>query len=381
MTPRRSLALAALAVAHLLASACDARAQKAGTELGRVGDARAVVVAHGLDNPWGIAFLPDGRALVTERPGRLRYLAPDGTLSPPIAGVPKVSAFGQGGLLDVAIDPDFAINRLVYLSYAETGEGNESGTAVARATLAATGLENLQVLYRQVPKVRSGGHYGSRLVFGRDGTLFITQGDRQNQRPKVQDLGTTIGKVVRINRNGSIPADNPFVGRSDARPEIWSVGHRNAQGATLDASGRLWTVEHGAQGGDELNHPEAGKNYGWPVISFGKEYSGDKIGEGITAREGMEQPVHYWDPSIAPGDLLYYDGKMFPAWQGSFFTSSMKFGALHRLELQGDRVVREEKFLEGKNLRIRAIAQGPDGAIWLLVGEDEGLVVKVRSEK
>ncbi|MCU0621260.1 MAG: PQQ-dependent sugar dehydrogenase [Gemmatimonadales bacterium] len=376
--PRHAPALLALLGVHALSlAACDARAQKAGAEVGRVGSARVTVVASGLDNPWGIAFLPDGRALVTERPGRLRTLGPDGALSAPIAGVPAVAATGQGGLLDVALDPDFATNRTIYLSFSEPGEGGTAGTAVARAVLGSAGLEQVRVIYRQEPKVKSPGHYGSRLVFARDGTLFVTQGDRMNQRPKVQDLGTDIGKIVRINRDGSIPADNPFVGRSDVRPEIWSVGHRNAQGATLDAAGQLWTAEHGAMGGDELNRPEKGRNYGWPVISYGKEYSGASIGEGLTAREGMEQPVHYWDPSIGPGDLLYYDGDMFPEWRGQFFTSSMKFGHLHRLELRDGTVVRDEKYLDGARLRIRAIAQGPKGELYLLSGEDAGVVLRV----
>ena len=249
----------------------------------------AEVIVDGLEHPWALAFLPDGRFLVTERPGRLRIIGSDGSLSAPLTGVPDVMAQGQGGLLDVTLDPDFARNRVLYLSFSEPGSNGTAGTAVARARLADAGLEEVRVIYRQESKVRSRGHYGSRVVVRHDGTLFITQGDRMNQRPLVQDLSTGIGKIMRVNSDGSVPEDNPFLGRSGARPEIWSYGHRNAQAAALDpATGQLWTVEHGARGGDELNHPEAGKNYGWPVITYGIDYSGVKIGEGV-AKEGMER--------------------------------------------------------------------------------------------
>ena len=287
------------------------------------GPIKVVTVASGLEHPWGLAFLPDGRMLVTERPGRVRIVAKDGTLSAPLAGVPAVAARGQGGLLDVVLDPDHARNRVIWLSYSEPGEGG-AGTAVAKATLTDTALENLTVIFRQDPKHGGAGHFGSRLVFARDGNLFVTLGERQ-QRQYAQDLMRHWGKVVRIRPDGTVPGDNPFVGRSDARPEIWSYGHRNPQGAALHpATGHLWTVEHGAMGGDEINVPKPGRNYGWPVITHGVDYSGAKIGEG-TAKEGMEQPAHYWDPSIAPSGLTFYTGDRFPAWKGSLFVGSMKF--------------------------------------------------------
>jgi aldose sugar dehydrogenase len=338
---------------------------------------RTVTLTDGLDHPWGLAFLPDGRMLVTERVGRLRIVAPNGTLSDPIAGVPEVDADGQGGLLDVALAPDFAQSRTIYLSFAEPGEGG-SGTSVARARLAASEnrLENLQVIFRQEPKVRGGAHFGSRLVFARDGTLFITTGDRQN-RPFVQDLSKLQGKVIRIRPDGTIPPDNPFVNRSGARPEIWSYGHRNMQGAALHPeTGQLWTVEHGARGGDELNAPKAGKNYGWPVITYGVDYSGAPIGYG-QRKEGMEQPVHYWDPSIAPSGLMFYTGDKFPNWKGNAFVGALGFQLVARLELDGERVRSEERLLEGFGQRIRAVVQGPDGFIYLLTDDDDGRIVRL----
>jgi glucose/arabinose dehydrogenase len=337
---------------------------------------RVDTIATGLEHPWGLAFLPDGRILVTERPGRLRIVDRNGTLSEPLAGVPAVVARGQGGLLDVAIDPRFAENRFVYLSYAEPADDGTSGTAVARGRLGDARLENVQVIYRQTPKVRSNMHFGSRLVFDREGRLFITQGDRYNQRPRVQDLSTTIGKVVRINADGSVPRDNPFVGRQGVRPEIWSYGHRNVQAAALHPqTGQLWTVEHGARGGDELNHPEAGKNYGWPVITYGIDYSGVRIGEG-TRREGMEQPVYYWDPVIAPSGMTFYTGDAFPAWRGSAFVGSLQPGALVRLTIDNGRVTREERYL-GAIGRVRDVQQGPDGMLYLITDADNGAVLRV----
>jgi glucose/arabinose dehydrogenase len=335
------------------------------------------VVARGLEHPWGFAFLPDNRFLVTERPGRLRIVAADGSLSAPLTGVPEVAARGQGGLLDVTLHPDFARNQLVFLSFAEDGEGGTSGTAVARGRLTRTGLEDVRVIYRQAPKVRSGGHYGSRIVFRPDGTLFITQGDRQNQRPLVQDLSTGIGKIMRVNQDGTIPADNPFVGREGVKPEIWSYGHRNAQAAALDPSGNLWTVEHGARGGDELNHPEAGRNYGWPVITYGVDYSGIRIGEG-TAKEGMEQPVYYWDPVIAPSGMTFYTGDAFPAWKGSILIGSMSPGALVRLVMRDGKVVSEERYLVRGGRRVRDVQQGPDGLVYVVTDEDAGELVRIR---
>ena len=298
-------------------------------------------------------------------------------MSQPLAGVPSVDPASQGGLLGVSVDPEFGKNRFVYIAYSEPGEGGTAGTAVARGMLGDAGLDDVKVIYRQVPKVRSGNHFGSRIVFGRDGTMWITQGDRFNQRPLVQDLTTDVGKIVRITRDGGVPPDNPFFGRSDARPEIWSYGHRNAQGAAMHPeTGRLWTVEHGAMGGDELNHPEAGKNYGWPVITYGLDYSGEKIGEG-TAKAGMEQPVHYWDPSIAPSGLMIYTGNAFPAWKGNFFTGSLKFGRLVRLELKDGKVVKEQRYLGERDERIRDVVQGPDGFIYLLTDADAGKVLRL----
>jgi glucose/arabinose dehydrogenase len=340
------------------------------------GVVRVETVARGLEHPWALTFLPDGRMLVTERPGRLRIVERDGRLSEPLGGVPQVHARGQGGLLDVALDPRFAENRLVYLSYAEPGSGG-AGTAVARGRLGDGRLEDVRVIYRQEPKVQGGGHYGSRLVFGRDGTLFVTQGDRMNYRERAQDLSMGMGKIVRINSDGSVPRDNPFVGRAGARPEIWSYGHRNAQAAALDPqTGQLWTVEHGARGGDELNHPEAGKNYGWPVITYGVDYSGARIGEG-RARSGMEQPVYYWDPVIAPSGMAFYTGDAFPGWKGSILIGSLSPGLLVRLTMENGRVAREERYLGDLGERIRDVQQGPDGLLYLVTDNPDGRVLRV----
>lgn len=333
-------------------------------------------IAKGLEHPWGLAFLPDARMLVTERAGRLRIVSAEGKVSEPLAGVPRIVARGQGGLLDVALDPNFTKEPWVYLSYSEPGEGG-AGTAVARGRFTERGLQDVEVIWRQTPKASGGNHFGSRLVFGRDGTLFITTGDRFDQRPLVQQLSTTIGKVIRINANGSIPADNPFVKRQGALPEIWSYGHRNAQAAALNPrDGQLWTVEHGARGGDELNHPQAGKNYGWPVITYGRDYSGVKIGEG-TAKAGMEQPVYWWDPVIAPSGALFYEGSAFPQWKGDLFIGSLNPGALVRLDLENGRVLREERYLGDLGKRIRDVEQGPDGAIYLLTDSDDGEILRV----
>ena len=295
-------------------------------------------VAEGLDHPWALAFLPDGRVLVTERPGRLRIVSPTGQVSEPLGGVPRVQAQGQGGLLDVAVDPKFSENRLIYLSYAEPGEGG-AGTAVTRGRLGEGQLEDVQVIYRQQPKVEGNGHFGSRLVFAKDGTLFVTQGDRQAYREQAQNLESGLGKLVRINPDGSIPKDNPFVGKSGVRAEIYSYGHRSMQAAALHPeTGQLWTVEHGARGGDELNHPEKGKNYGWPVITYGRDYSGAKIGEG-TAKEGMEQPVYYWDPVIAPSGAVWYTGDRYSGMEGQplrRLDAAGRAGEAHGRERQGD---------------------------------------------
>jgi glucose/arabinose dehydrogenase len=338
---------------------------------------RVETVASGLVNPWGLEFLPDGRMIVTERPGRVRLVDKDGSVSPPLANAPRVAARGQGGMLDVALDPSFAQNRIIYLSFAEPGEGGTAGTSVARARLGDGALEDVRVIYRQEPKVSGGGHFGSRLVFGRDGTLFVTQGDRQAYRDRAQDLSQGQGKIVRINTDGSIPKDNPFVGRTGVRPEIWSYGHRNVQAATRHPeSGQLWTVEHGAAGGDELNHPEAGKNYGWPVITYGRDYNGRRIGVGVET-EGMEQPVYYWDPVIAPSGMIVYTGDRYPGWKGSFLIGSLSPGALVRLNMNNGVVQSEERYLGDLRERIRDVQQGPDGYVYLITDSSEGRVLRV----
>jgi glucose/arabinose dehydrogenase len=338
---------------------------------------RVQTVARGLDHPWALAFLPDGRMLVTERSGQLRLVESSGLLSEPLAGVPPVAARGQGGLLDVALDPSFTESHLVYLSYSEPGDGGTAGTAVARGRLGAGRLDDLRVIYRQQPKVSGGNHFGSRLVFARDGTLFVTQGDRFGHREKAQDLSSGLGKIVRVNRDGTVPRDNPFVGRDGARPEVWSYGHRNVQAAALHPdTGQLWTVEHGARGGDELNHPEAGKNYGWPVITYGIDYSGAKIGEG-TAKPGMEQPVYYWDPVIAPSGMVFYTSDRYPGWKGSAFIGSLRPGLLVRLTLENGRVAREERYLAEVGERIRDVRQGPDGLLYLLTDAADGRLLRL----
>ena len=336
-------------------------------------------VAKGLEHPWALAFLPDGRMLVTERPGRLRYVTREGALSDPIAGVPKVYAEGQGGLLDVVLDPAFTENATIYLSYAEPAADGTNGTAVARARLDGGTLADLQVIFRQQPKFRSNHHFGSRLVFARDGNLFVTTGERNSQRDLAQDLGTHIGKVLRITKDGAVPPDNPFVGRDGALPEIWSYGHRNIQGAVLHPeTGELWTHEHGPRGGDEINVARAGRNYGWPVITYGREYSGPAIGAG-TAKAGMEQPLHYWVPSIAPSGMAYHDGRGHPAWKGQLFVGALAAAQLVRLELTPDgKIGAEERIAIGK--RVRDVREGPDGALYLLTDEDAGEILRVVPE-
>jgi len=344
----------------------------AATDRGKV---RVGTVATGLEHPWGIAFLPDGRALVTERPGRLRIVAADGTLGAPLEGVPAVAATGQGGLLDVALDPEFAQNRWVYLSYAEPRAGG-NGTAVARGQLTERGLTEVQVIFRQDVTIDGRHHFGSRLVFDRDGRLFVTLGDRNSERARAQTLDSHIGKVVRIERDGSVPADNPFVGRADAKPEVWSYGHRNVQGAALHpVTGELWTNEHGPRGGDELNRTLAGLNYGWPKVTYGVEYSGKTISESPTA-PGIEPPVHYWVPSIATSGLLFYTGDRFPQWRGNAFVGGLSSQQLSRLEMDGNRVVREEVLFKGVQ-RVRDVEQGPDGLIYLLTDQPDGQLLRI----
>lgn len=371
---QRAAILCAAALALAATPVVQADADVARTASGPV---RLVEVTEGLEHPWGMAFLPDGRALVTERPGRLRIVAQDGKLSRPLAGVPAVHAINQGGLLDVALDPDFDANRLVYLSYTEPRDGG-NGTAVARGRLTEDGLADVQVIFRQQPTVKGGHHFGSRLVFARDGRLFVALGDRFTERARAQTLDSHLGKVVRIERDGKVPADNPFVNRAGALPEIWSYGHRNVQGAALHpVTGELWTNEHGPRGGDELNRTLAGRNYGWPVVTYGVEYSGAKISDSPTA-PGIEPPVHYWVPSIATSGLLFYTGDRFPKWRGSAFVGGLVSKQVARLEMDGDRVVSEERLLEGVvNQRVRDVEQGPDGLIYLLTDEKNGRLLRI----
>ena len=343
------------------------------------GKLKVETIAQGLEHPWGLAFLPDGRMLVTERPGRLRIVDADGKISAPLGGTPVVAAIGQGGLLDVALDPAFASNRWIYLSFSEPGDGG-AGTAVFRGRLGEAGLESGEVIFRQQPRLPGGSHFGSRLVFDRAGHLFVTSGDRMNW-PNVQRLDRGQGKIFRIWPDGRIPDDNPFVGRDDAVTAIWSYGHRNAQGAALNpVSGELWQTEHGARGGDELNIPRAGRNYGWPVITLGVNYNGLPIGSGKSAMEGMEQPVHYWTPSIAPSGLAFYTADRFPAWKGSLFVGALAHHKLVRLSIDGDKVVGQDILLEDMGRRIRDVRQGPDGYLYLLTDEDDGSVLRVGLE-
>lgn len=338
---------------------------------------RSQTVAQGLVHPWALAFLPQGRFLVTERPGRMRVLEADGQAGAPLAGLPAVDAGGQGGLLDVVIDSDFERNRTLYFCFSEAGEGGNS-TALARARLSGDRqrLEAVKVIFSQRPKVASRAHFGCRIVEARDGTLFLTLGERYQRMNDAQKLDNHLGKVVRVGKDGSVPRDNPFTGRAGALPEIWSYGHRNMQGATLAPDGTLWTHEHGPQGGDEINLPRAGLNYGWPVITWGEQYGGGKIGEGLTAKAGMEQPLHYWVPSIAPSGMAFLTSERYgPAPRGNLFVGSLKFGYLDRIELAGGKVQREHRIEVGD--RVRDVRQGPDGLLYLLTDSDRGRLLRL----
>lgn len=340
------------------------------------------VVARGLEHPWGLAQLPDGRWLVTERPGRLRVIGTDGSVSAPVAGLPEVFAQRQGGLLDVIISPTFAQDRLIYWSYSEPRGESGNGTAVARARLSADGtrVENLQVIFRAIPPYGNGMHYGSALTFDARGRLYVTIGERSDRatRPQAQALDSHYGKTVRINADGSVPADNPFVGRAGALPEIFSLGHRNAQGIALRPStGQIWSIEHGARGGDELNLEVAGANYGWPDVTYGIEYNGQTISEGMTARDGVVQPDYYWDPSIAPGGMTFYDAALVPAWRGDLFVTALNGKHLARLVLDGNLVVGEERLLTDLNQRLRDVVVGADGALYVITDEDDGQLVRL----
>jgi glucose/arabinose dehydrogenase len=341
-------------------------------------------VAGGLSTPWSLAFLPDGRLMVTERPGRLRVVTRGGQLSPPVGGVPEVWASGQGGLLDLALDKDFASNATLYLCYAERTDGG-GRTALARGKFndgAQPRLSDVKVIFRQEGPLSSGSHYGCRIAQAADGNLFLSLGDHFRPRDEAQNLANHLGKIVRIAPDGAAPRDNPFVGRDGAKPEIWSYGHRNPQSLAIHpVSNKLWEIEHGPRGGDEVNIIEKGKNYGWPVIGYGIDYSGAKIHEG-THKDGMEQPIKYWVPSIAPSGMAFYTASLFPKWRGSLFTGSINgTRALVRLTLDGEKVTGEERLLQNLNEQIRDVRQGPDGALWLLTDNIAGRILRVTPAK
>ncbi len=342
-------------------------------------DIKVETVASGLAEPWGLQFLPDGRMLVTERPGTIRIVTMDGNKSQPIGGVPKVHAQGQGGLLDIRLAPDFANSGTLFFSFAEPRGGGKSATSVGRAKLVLDGdeaaLKDVEIIYRQQPAVRSGRHFGSRIVIDDTGALFVTTGDRGNQSAKAQDAGVSIGKILRITTDGVAAPGNPNL--PGWAPEVWSIGHRNIQGAVLSPqTGELWTVEHGAQGGDELNKPQKGGNYGWPTISYGRHYSGGKIGIG-TRKVGMEQPVYYWDPSIATSGLEIYTGDLIPEWKGSFLVGGLAGAQLSRLVMENGKVAQEEELLSEQGDRIRDIRQGPDGAVYVLTDDNDGKILRL----
>lgn len=345
------------------------------------GPVSVTTLASGLQNPWAIAFLPDGDMLVTERPGTLRRIGADGHVSAPLGGVPAVVAEGQGGLLDVALSPAFAEDGLVYLSYAEPGEGRLASTAVARGRLEADALVDVEVIFSQQPKLDTRHHFGSRLVFDRDGYLFVGLGDR-GVRPTAQDLNSHMGMVVRLHPDGRVPEDNPFVGQDGVLPAAWSYGHRNIQGAALNPwTGALWTHEHGPRGGDEVNIPQPGKNYGWPIVTHGINYSGDPIPEAVgKEKEGMENPHYVWEFSPGISGMAFYDHARFPAWQNSLFVGALAQRELIRLSLDGDAIAGEERLLGELGWRIRDVRVGPDGAVYLVTDENDGRVLKVELE-
>jgi glucose/arabinose dehydrogenase len=337
---------------------------------------RVVRLIEGLEHPWALAFLPDGRLLVTERPGRLRMVAKDGRLvSQPLSGLPAIAAYGQGGLLDVALHPRFSENGLIYISYVARGEG--VGTEVARGRLVANRLDAVEVIFRQQPKGSGGRHFGSRLVFDRDGFLYITLGDR-GEMERAQRPDDHAGSVIRLHDDGRVPKDNPFVGRPGWKPEKYTLGNRNIQGAALHPqTGLVWTHEHGPQGGDEINVIRAGVNYGWPVITYGVQYViGTRIGEG-THKAGMAQPLYYWVPSIAPSGMAFYTGDRFPGWRGDLFVGALRDQMLVRLKLDGEKVVKEERLLKNAIGRIRDVRNGPDGLLYLLTDEPRGMLARL----
>ena len=347
------------------------------------GDITVETVAGGLVNPWGLTFLPDGRMLVTERPGRMRIVTRDGKISPALAGVPQVFTTGQGGLHDVALDRAYAQNQTIYFCYAEAVDGG-ARTALARAKLAdgaTPRLDDVKVIFRQEGPLSNSNHHGCRIVQMPDNNLFLTLGDHFGPRDQAQNLANHLGKIIRIRPDGSVPPDNPFVNRTGAKPEIWSYGHRNSQGAAINpATGKFWMHEHGPRGGDEINIPEAGKNYGWPVIGYGIDYSGLKIHESTT-KPGMEQPIKYWVPSIAPSGMAFSSGRLMPAWRGNLFVGALAGQMLVRLEVDGDKVTKEERLLEGLRERIRDVREGPDGALYLLTDSSRGRILRVAPAK
>jgi glucose/arabinose dehydrogenase len=342
------------------------------------------VVARNLVNPWAVEPLPGGDFLVTEKPGRMRVVSARGQLGTPITGLPRIDAGGQGGLLDVALSPNFASDRTIFWSFTEPRQGG-NGTSVARGVLSADGknVRQVRVIFRALPTYNNNMHFGSRLAFGPDGKLFITTGERSdaNMRHHAQKVDNHLGKVLRINADGTVPNDNPFVGQPGARSEVWTLGHRNIQAASIDAQGRLWTIEHGPRGGDELNLIEPGKNYGWPVATYGIEYSGRPIAGAVTRREGFQQAVYYWDPVIAPSGAQWYTGNAFPQWQGSLFIGSLGQQKLVRLVLRNDRVTGEEELLKGRGQRVRDVRQGPDGNLYVVTDEAKGQLWKISPKR
>ncbi len=344
---------------------------------------RAEAVATGLDSPWAVAFLPQGRFLVTERTGQLRVIEADGRKGEPVSGLPKIAVGGQGGLLDVVLDAGFDRNRQLYFCYSEPDEKDASlnSTAMASAKLSADGsrLEAVKVLFSQRPRFNSRLHFGCRIVEARDGTLFLSLGERSTQMQHAQRLDSHLGKVVRLNKDGTVPKDNPFVGRSDARPEIWSWGHRNSQGAALAPDGTYWMHEHGPQGGDEINVPQAGRNYGWPLITYGERYGGGNVTDGSTQRDGLEQPLHQWTPSIAPSGMAFVTSDRYgEALKGRLLVGSLKFRYLAALTLDGRKVTGEQRLLQDVNQRIRDVRQGPDGYIYVLTDGSGGRLLRLQ---
>lgn len=373
-------ALSVLATGLCAAVLCFAPASQAQPQA-----VRSEPVATGLQHPWAVAFLPDGRFLVTERPGRMRVVETDGAVGAPLAGLPEVAAGGQGGLLDVVLDSDFARNGVLYFCFSEPAGllGSGNSTAMARAVLSADRLrlEQVKVIFSQRPKVQSSAHFGCRITETRDGKLMLALGDRYHRKDDAQTLDNHHGKTVRVNKDGSVPQDNPFVRRADALPEIWSLGHRNPQGATLAPDGTYWLVEHGPQGGDEINRPQPGKNYGWPVVTHGVNYGGAPIGEGLKEKAGMEPPLHHWVPSIAPSGMVFLTSERYgPAWKGNLFVGSLKFGYLNRLQLSAPfkgQVVREHPLLAEARERIRDVRQGPDGWLYVLTDSPQGRLLRL----